>query len=120
MRFNKRKMVRIEKGNQNIGSFVWPDKVFSDITAGTLKSKTTLTYPVDGLVVNNSTKRKEWLTSNRYTLVNFLPVRCSGHQLEREGHEDFEEIYVYGLTCLRMVLSENSVRVVADMAGCKR
>lgn len=80
----------IEDNDGNAESFVGLFQLFSEKMVTMLKSMTLVAYSVHATILNVSTKRWQWLVNNEHTMVVFLPVCRTQHQLECEDSVENE------------------------------
>lgn len=61
-----------------------------------------------------------WFIGNKHTPVEFLPVRFSDKNLEREKSEKHEENSVFGATSSLTVPFKSGIKSTADLARMER
>lgn len=62
-------------------------KIFSSKTATTLNCSGLAAQPVHAVQLNVLAQLRRWLVRNTLTLIEFLPVACSGSKIEEEHKE---------------------------------
>lgn len=109
------KHVSVKGSNENAESLVRSIQLCSDKTAMMLNITALVAYPMHAILVYVSTRRRQWLISNRRKLVGFIQECRTQKQLEKDGNAEDEELSEYGPISSMTVMWESGVLVTTDV-----